>query len=110
MLDVAIKAIIGAIFVVVIALLTKTKYYFLAGLLPLFPTFSIISHYLVGTTNTQAQFRNVIIFGMWSLIPYFIYLVTIYYLYNKTNIYYTIGGGLVTWTIAALILIYFWSH
>ena len=110
MIDIIIKAVIGAIFVVAIILLANTKYYFLAGLLPLFPTFAIMSHYIIGTSNTQAQFKNVIIFGMWSLIPYFAYLLTVYYLYNKTNIYYTIGGGLLVWIIAALILIYFWNH
>jgi membrane protein GlpM len=110
MIDIIIKAVIGAIFVVVIALLANSKYYFLAGLLPLFPTFAIMSHYLIGTTGTQNKFRDVIIFGMWSLIPYFAYLITVYYLYDKTNIYYTIGGGLLVWLIAALILVYFWNH
>ena len=110
MLDILIKAAIGALFVVAIALLTKTKYYFLAGLLPLFPTFALISHYLVGTTNTPAQFRDVIVFGMWSLIPYGVYLLTVYLLYDKTSLYFTLGAGLLAWMVAALILVYFWNY
>lgn len=110
MIDIILKALIGAVFVVVIALLSKTKYYFLAGLLPLFPTFALISHYIIGTTNSPENFRNVIVLGMWSIIPYFLYLAAVYYLHTRVNIYYALAGGLAVWCAAAAVLIYFWNQ
>ena len=110
MIDILMKIIYSGIFVVLISFLMKTKYYFLSGLLPLFPTFMLISHYVAGTTASSTHFKNVIVFGMWSLIPYFVYLITIYYFYNKTSLYYTLSGGIITWTISAFILIHFWTH
>ena len=43
-----IKALIGAGVVVLIQLLTRSQNYYIAGLVPLFPTFALISHYMVG--------------------------------------------------------------
>ena len=44
-----IKAAIGALVVLLIGLLSKTKNYYIAGLIPLFPTFALIAHYIVAT-------------------------------------------------------------
>lgn len=44
-----IKAALGALVVVLIGLLAKTKNYYIAGLIPLFPTFALIAHYIVAS-------------------------------------------------------------
>lgn len=41
-----IKAALGALVVVLIGVLAKTKNYYIAGLIPLFPTFALIAHYI----------------------------------------------------------------
>lgn len=41
-----IKAALGALVVVLIGILAKTKNYYIAGLIPLFPTFALIAHIL----------------------------------------------------------------
>lgn len=64
-----IKALIGALMVVLIAILSKTKNYYLAGLIPLFPTFALIAHYIVGTERSTIELKPTILFSMWSLIP-----------------------------------------
>jgi len=110
MIDLILKAIVGMLFVIVISVLSKTKLYYFAGILPLFPTFSLMSHYIIGTSNTTAQFKDVLLLSMWSVIPFFLYLLTVYYLYNKTSIYYSLAGGLVSWIIACAILILVWNH
>jgi membrane protein GlpM len=107
MWDLAIKAIIGAIFVIVVGLLMGTNVYFLAGLLALFPTFGLMAHYLAGTMGTTLQLKNVVVFGMWSIIPYFSYLTTVYFLCDKTNIYFSLGWGLIVWFIFAGLLVFF---
>jgi len=44
-----LKCLLGAVAVLLIALLSRTKNFFVAGLVPLFPTFALIAHYIVGT-------------------------------------------------------------
>jgi hypothetical protein len=44
----ALKAAIGALVVIVIALLSKSRSFYIAGMVPLFPSFALIAHYIVG--------------------------------------------------------------
>ncbi|EFZ0255431.1 GlpM family protein [Shigella sonnei] len=47
-----IKAALGALVVLLIGVLAKTKNYYIAGLIPLFPTFALIAHYIVASELT----------------------------------------------------------
>ena len=40
----------------------------------LFPTFALIAHYIVGKGRSVDDLKTTIVFGMWSIIPYFVYL------------------------------------
>ncbi len=57
----------------------KTKNYAIAGLVPLFPTFALIAHYIVASERGIEALRATIVFGMWSILPYFIYLLSLWY-------------------------------
>ena len=59
-----IKATIGALVVLLIGLLSKTKNYYIAGIIPLFPTFALIAHYIVATERGVDALRTTIVFGM----------------------------------------------
>ena len=47
MLSLFFKCILGALAVLIIALLSRSKIYYIAGLVPLFPTFALIAHVIV---------------------------------------------------------------
>lgn len=64
------KCLLGAGAVLLIALLSKSKGFFIAGLVPLFPTFALIAHYIVGAERTLADLRATALFGLYALIPY----------------------------------------
>jgi uncharacterized membrane protein (GlpM family) len=49
------KALIGVVMVVVIALVARTRNYYVAGLVPLFPTFALVAHYIVGTERSESE-------------------------------------------------------
>lgn len=70
MLSLFLKSLLGALAVLLIALLSRSKSFFIAGLVPLFPTFALIAHYLVGTERTMADLRVTALFGLYSLLPY----------------------------------------
>ena len=74
-----IKAALGALVVLLIGVLAKTKNYYIAGLIPLFPTFALIAHYIVASERGIEALRATIVFGMWSILPYFIYLLSLWY-------------------------------
>ncbi|GAB0851050.1 hypothetical protein MZ16F86_20380 [Escherichia coli] len=57
-----IKAALGALVVLLIGVLAKTKNYYIAGLIPLFPTFALIAHYIVASERGIEALRATIIF------------------------------------------------
>jgi membrane protein GlpM len=77
--DLIFKAALGAAVVVILAMLAKTRNYYIAGLVPLFPTFALIAHYIVGKGRSVDDLKTTIVFGMWSIIPYFVYLATLHW-------------------------------
>ena len=109
-MDWILKALCGATAVVLIQLFAQTKSYYLAGLVPLFPTFALISHYLVGTQRALPELRETILFGMLSLLPYFLYLLSLYYLVGRLRLPTSLAGATAFWIISAAILIGLWSR
>lgn len=104
------KCLLGALTVLLIALLSKTKSYYIAGLAPLFPTFAIIAHYIIGSERSAADLKSTALFGIFSLVPYFIYLITIYLLCTRLSLGYTIISSTAAWIVAAVALILIWKQ
>ncbi|EAQ4474364.1 hypothetical protein GCW25_00810 [Salmonella enterica] len=75
-----IKAALGALVVVLIGLLSKTKNYYIAGLIPLFPTFALIAHYIVASERGIDAMRLPV----------------------------ALGGAVVCWGLSAWLLIFCW--
>ncbi|MGC6643402.1 GlpM family protein, partial [Escherichia coli] len=57
-MDLFLKAALGAAVVLILAALAKTRNYYIAGLVPLFPTFALIAHYIVGKGRTVADLKT----------------------------------------------------
>ncbi|EEQ06378.1 GlpM family protein [Yersinia bercovieri] len=105
-----LKALIGASVVILIGILSKTRNYYIAGLIPLFPTFALIAHYIVGKERSIEALRTTIIFGLWAIIPYFIYLISLYYLIEHLRLSQALVVAVICGTIAAWGLISVWSQ
>ena len=105
-----IKALLGALVVVLIGVLSKTKNYYIAGLVPLFPTFALIAHYIVASERGIEALRTTIVFGMWSIIPYFIYLLSLWYFTGVMRLPFALAGAVVCWSLCAWLLIIGWSR
>ena len=103
-----IKAALGALVVVLIGLLAKTKNYYIAGLIPLFPTFALIAHYIVASERGIEALRTTIVFRMGSLLPYFVYLVSLWYFTGFMRLPIALGGAVVCWSLSAWLLIFCW--
>jgi uncharacterized membrane protein (GlpM family) len=105
-----VKALIGAVVVVIIQLLAQTRNYYIAGLVPLFPTFTLISHYVVGTQRTSGEMRSTIRFGMAAILPYMAYMVALYVLVERWRLIPSLIAASLCWLIAAVLLIVVWNR
>ncbi|MGF6223888.1 membrane protein GlpM [Pseudomonas sp. F-14 TE3482] len=107
-MDLIFKATLGAAAVVILAMLAKTKNYYIAGLVPLFPTFALIAHYIVGKGRSLDDLKTTIVFGMWSIIPYFVYLATLYVMVDRMRLEASLAVAAVAWLMAATVLVSVW--
>jgi membrane protein GlpM len=91
------KCLLGALAVLLMALLSKTKSLFIPGLVPLFPTFALIAHYIVGTQRPAADPRTTALFGLWSLVAYAAYLPVVYRLSPHLTLPITPASATLAW-------------
>ncbi|GAB3658079.1 GlpM family protein [Ramlibacter alkalitolerans] len=109
-LSLVLKALIGAAAVLLIALLSKSRSFYIAGMVPLFPTFALIAHYIVGSERSAADLRQTALFGLWSLFPYAVYLGLVYVLSVRTTLLATLGGATLGWLLAAALVLAVWTR
>jgi len=105
-----LKALLGAAVVLLVAVLSRTKSFFIAGMVPLFPTFALIAHYIVGTERSPADLRATALFGLWSLLPYAAYLGVVYVLSVRTTLWTTLAAATATWLVIAGAVLLAWTH
>jgi len=110
MLSLVLKCMLGAAAVLVIALLSRTRSFYIAGLVPLFPTFALIAHAIVGSERGAASLRTTALFGLWSLLPYAVYLGAVYWLSVRASLVATLAGATGAWCVAALVLLLAWTR
>lgn len=104
-----IKGLLGALVVVLIGVLAKTK-----------TTLSLarpaVSHlcahrplYCRQRAGIEAL-RATIVFGMWSILPYFIYLLSLWYFTGIMRLPLALAGAVGCWGLCARLLILGWSR
>jgi len=104
-----LKCMLGAGVVLIISILSKSKAFYIAGLVPLFPTFALIAHVIVFQQKGAEALQKTALFGLWSLIPYAVYLVAVYVLATRMSMWSCLGLATVCWVVAAAGLIYGWQ-
>ena len=105
-----LKCLLGALAVLLIALLSKSKSFFIAGLVPLFPTFALIAHYIVGTERAAGDLRATALFGLWSLLPYAVYLGVVYGLSVRVGLVSTLAWATLAWAASAALILLVWTR
>ncbi|MFV5371774.1 GlpM family protein [Acinetobacter pittii] len=104
-----LKCMLGAGVVLIISILSKSKAFYIAGLVPLFPTFALIAHVIVFQQKGAEALQKTALFGLWSLIPYAIYLIAVYVLATRMSMWSCLGLATLCWVVAAAGLIYGWQ-
>lgn len=109
-MELAAKTLIGAVMVGVIAALSRTRSYYVAGLVPLFPTFALIAHWVVGTSRPVRDLRETILFGMLGMLPYLAYLAAMYVLVARVRLAAALAASTGVWLVIATALVLAWSR
>ena len=100
-----IKFILGGLIIVLIDYISKSsKFYYISGLIPLFPTFALIAHFLVYKYNGFEGLKDTALFGIYSLIPYGGYLLSVYFLSGRIPFLLNIFISLIIWLILAYLI------
>jgi membrane protein GlpM len=105
-----LRAVLGAAMVVVIVLLARTRNYYIAGLVPLFPAFALIAHATVGSELGSPALRTTAVFGLCSLVPYAAYLIAVYRMAGRFDLALTLIAAIGVWLATAAVLIVLWSR
>ena len=110
MISLLLKCLLGAVAVLLIALLSRSKSFYVAGLVPLFPTFALIAHYIVGSERGVEDLRTTALIGLCSLVPYATYLCTVYWLSPRLALLPTLLSATLAWTAVAIVLLLIWGR
>lgn len=105
MVELIIKSTLGAVIVWLIIFISRSKNYYISGLVPLFPTFALISHFVIYYENDISSLKDTILFGMLSLISYFVFLIIIFLAIKKYSLIKSIFLALTGWTVVSILII-----
>jgi membrane protein GlpM len=109
-MELLLKAGIGAAAVVLISLLARSRNYFIAALIPLFPTFGIIAFYTLGRVRRAPELEEAVLFGIFSLLPYLAFLLALLWLTRISTIGKALSVATLVWLLAALLLVLVWKQ
>jgi membrane protein GlpM len=104
------KALLGAAMVVLIAVLSRTRNFYVAGLVPLFPSFALIAHWIVGSERTVRDLRATVLFGMLGVVPYLAYLAAVYVLVARVRLAAALAASTGVWLVVAGALVAAWGR
>ncbi len=105
-----IKGLLGALVVVLIGVLAKTKNYAIAGLVPLFPTFALIAHYIVAKrAGDRSPARDHRIRHVVDSSLFYLSAVTVVF-HRDHRLPLALAGAVGCWGLCAWLLILGWSR
>ncbi len=107
MLYYVINGLIGAAVAIFISYVGRTNLYVLAGLIPLFPTFTLFAQINAYQLGGEKQLKEVVIFGIISVIPYLIYLGSLQFSLMN-NLKFSQAGflSIFIWCVSAFFVFY----
>ncbi|MDR3601898.1 MAG: GlpM family protein [Desulfosporosinus sp.] len=98
------RFLVGGTLVVLINLIGKSRNNFVAGLAMLFPAITLIGFYFLSISQ-HGSLSKTVLFSIWSLPTSLVFLVTLYFTIDKIPILQALVLGIVSWLIAAIVVI-----
>ena len=107
-MEITIKAILGAAIVIALHFLSKSSNFYLAALVVLFPTFSLIAYFMIGTERSMEDVKETAIFGIYAIIPYAAFVLSVIFFSSRLKLFTTLVLSTVVWCVFALALTLLW--
>jgi len=103
--ELALRFMAGGSLIVLITLLTKTKYPMLSGIFMLFPAVTLVGYYFIGQSMSIPQLQQVTKFSIYALSTTFIFLITFYYVQENQSLNNALILATLSWFVSAGILL-----
>lgn len=100
-----VRFIAGGTLVLLISMLGRSKYGYLAGLAVLFPAITLVGYYFLSFTMSGLDLQRTILFSLFSVPTVLAFLLAVYLTVNKMPIISSLGIGIISWMISAIIII-----
>lgn len=68
-----------------------------------------MAHYIVGSERGIADLKNTILFGMWAVVPYLAYLISLYWLVDRMRLVPALLVALLAWCVVAAGVVLAWQ-
>lgn len=104
-----IKCTIAVIIMIAIHYISKTRGFYIAGLVLSFPGLSIIAYSFMYMEHGIAKVRLTTHFAMLSAIPFVSFLFVLNYTLKKNNIFLSMLAASTVWIILSSILVVSWN-
>jgi uncharacterized membrane protein (GlpM family) len=101
--SILVKAVIGGSMTALIAWLS-TKGNVLPGIVPLFPTLTLIALYIVGSKGDSSGFRETCLATLKTLPAYVVFVLVCYFAIKRVGFQAALLLGLGGWLVTALIV------
>lgn len=102
---------LGAFVAILLHFAANSKqHYYLAGLIPLFPTFALFAHVMFASSGQIGHLQAAAKFGLLSLFPYGAYLALVWLLTARVSLLNAITLALFGWIVVAAGVTYIWNR
>ena len=99
------RFLVGGSLIVLVSLLSKTKYSVISGLLVLFPIVTLVGYFFIGQSVDSSKLHEITLFSMYSLPTTFIFLFTFYTVQAKYTLIGSLFLSVMAWFLAAGVLV-----
>lgn len=108
-MDLLIKCAAAVIIMIAVHYISRTKNYYISGLVLSFPGLSILAYYFMYLEQGAAKVRATTCFAMFALIPFAIFLFVLNDTLKKNPILISISAAGTVWIIVSSVLVLAWN-
>jgi membrane protein GlpM len=105
MLEIAWKGVVGGLITVLIVMLSK-RGNVLPGILPLFPTFTVIALVAIGAKGDSGGFRETCVATAKTIPAYLAFLAVCYFAIGTIDYRLAIGLALLAWLVVIMAMLF----
>jgi|GEM_PF-2825487 len=109
-MEIALKGIFGALVALGMHFAANSKYPYMAGLIPSIPIFAILGHAIFANSGRSGDLQGAAHFGLVTIGPFILYLVVVWWLSTRTNMWVALILAAAAWSVTTLMVFAAWNQ